>query len=226
MSPEPQRAPLGKTVEQILEEQRAAPSAAEVAAWAEADEKAAEIRQLERAESEWAERIPRRFRDARLNDFDFSGDAAIDQIIADLDAWADQRSRSNVVILGPVGVGKTHLAVGAARLRHFNGEFVSFWPVVELLDALRPGGDETAADRARDAAVLVLDDLGAERPTDWTAERMYALVNRRWLDERPIICTTNLPVEDLNAAVGPRLYSRLAHDALPIRLAGKDRRRA
>lgn len=224
--PDVARAPLGKTVEQILHEQRAVPSDDEVAAWQAADDQAARVRALERAESEWSARIPTRFLAAHWTDFDFTGDAAMDNALTDLDAWCDRKSPDNVVILGPVGTGKTHLAIATARTRHFDGEFVSFWPVVELLDALRPGGDETAADRARNASVLILDDLGAERPTDWTAERMYALVNRRWLDAKPIIVTSNLPVDELQAAVGPRLYSRLAHNALAIRLAGDDRRRA
>lgn len=167
----------------------------------------------------WRDRIPARFRDAHLDDYT--------TVSLDLDVteWVKARSGQNLVILGPVGVGKTHLAVAACRDRHLDGELVRFWPVVELLDALRPGGNDDAAANAVTTPLLILDDLGAERPTDWTAERLYALINRRWLSELPTVVTSNLPPGDLGGAIGERLYSRLAHEAVAVTLTGADRRR-
>lgn len=224
------RGPLGKTLEQIMAEQRADPeSASAIAAQQYETTRAEDQRRLDAAiETDmvkaWHERIPPRFADVEMPN---AGDVAgqLDSIMS----WCTQgsdTSSDNVVILGPVGVGKTYLAVAMAWERHRLGEYVRFWPVVELLDALRPGGDEDAAATARDAKVLVLDDLGAERPTDWTAERLYALINRRWLNELPTIVTSNLEPNQLRTAIGERLYSRLAHEALAIRLSGVDRRRA
>lgn len=120
----------------------------------------------------------------------------------------------------------SHAAVGAARLRFDRGAEVRFLPVVELLDLLRPGGPEGALYDLADLELLVLDDLGSERPTDWTAERLYALVNRRWLEERPTICTSNLGPADLERAVGARVYSRLVgNGSVGVTLSGPDRRR-
>lgn len=108
------------------------------------------------------------------------------------------------------------------------------WPVelegdrtdVELLDLLRPGGPEGALYDLADLELLILDDLGSERPTEWTAERLYALVNRRWLEERPTIVTSNLASGELQQAVGPRVYSRLVgNGSVGIGLSGPDRRR-
>lgn len=100
--------------------------------------------------------------------------------------------------------------------------------VVDLLDLLRPSADPSPASlRAlRDPHLLLLDDLGAERPTDWTAERIYALIHHRWEHDRPTVVTTNLDPAALRDAVGERVYSRLVHDVLAIRLTGADRRRA
>ena len=152
--------------------------------------------------------------------------------------WVKDPAGRNLLLLGPVGTGKTHAAVAAARPLHFNhSRFVTFWPVVELLDQLRPGGTEGALEAAMKAPVLILDDLGAEKPTEWTSERLYAVVNRRWMQELPTIATSNLPGSrksapkdyegpTLDEALGPRMFSRLVGSgAVIVRLSGPDRRR-
>lgn len=167
----------------------------------------------------WQQCIPARFQWATVDDF-------AGQVRTDLEAWGAEPAGRNVLLLGPVGVGKSHAAVAAARLRFDRGTEVRFLPVVELLDMLRPGGPENALYDLADLELLVLDDLGSERPTEWTAERLYALVNRRWLEQRPTICTTNLAPAELEAAVGPRVYSRLVgNGSVGIALSGPDRRR-
>lgn len=163
--------------------------------------------------------IPRRFRHATR-----------DQLTGDLaslvDEWIDGAMNANVMLLGDVGVGKTHAACVMAMQAHQAGSRVTFAPVVELLDQLRPGGDPRAMERACDVDVLVLDDVGIEKPTDWTGERLYAVINRRWLEERPTIATSNLPPEIVKQRVGAQAWSRLYHQALRLEVAGKDRRAA
>lgn len=171
-------------------------------------------------EDEWTKKIPRRFRAARLSDVE-------EPEASELYEWATMGPgpSTNLVLLGPVGVGKTHAGVGALRECHVHGRSVMFAPIVEALDALRPGGPPDAFSRMSSVGVLLLDDLGAERPTDWTAERLYGIVNRRWLDAKPIIVTTNVPAEQLEGVLDSRLFSRLVHDATPVRFAGADKRR-
>lgn len=164
----------------------------------------------------WPYQVPKRFRAAH-----------VDQLTGDLAAVAGEwDGMSNVLLLGGVGTGKTHAAVAMARRRFEGGADVLFAPAVELLDDLRPNGPEGTMDRACSVDVLVLDDLGSERPTDWTGERLYRLVNRRWLEERPTLVTANLSAEALEQAVGNRMFSRLWHGALAVEVAGDDRRRA
>lgn len=167
----------------------------------------------------WERIIPSRFHWASVDDF-------AGQVRDDLVAWGTEPAGRNLLLLGPVGVGKSHAAVAAARLQFDRGVEVRFLPVVELLDMLRPGGPEGALYELADLELLVLDDLGSERPTEWTAERLYALVNRRWLEERPTIATSNLAPDALEEAVGPRVYSRLVgNGSVGIALSGPDRRR-
>lgn len=192
----------------------------------------AEIEQARRdglealAQQRWAGTIPSRFLAAQIEDF---GNTTTPDILSD---WAHDTTPSNLVIFGPTGTGKTHAAVAACRSLHFaRRQEVSFWPVPKLLDALRPGG--SMEHRLEDLAlvdVLVLDDVGAERPSEWTTERLHILVNDRWLEQRRTIATTNLEVggddSPLAKAIGLRTYSRLVgSEAVVLRMTGQDRRR-
>lgn len=162
--------------------------------------------------------LPRRFAHAHTDQL--TGDVAT--LAAD---WTNTGMNANVLLLGTVGVGKTHTACALAREAWNAGSRIWFTPIVELLDLLRPTGDSDALQRATNVDVLILDDLGGERPTDWTGERLYAIVNRRWLEQRPTIVTSNLAPDELEKAVGPRVFSRLYHDALRLTIGGHDRRR-
>lgn len=182
----------------------------------------------------WLSIVPSRFADATLADLE--GEPFHQRLLE----WAANPAGRNLVISGPVGTGKTHAALATCRQRWCDhGVGMSFWPMIELLDALRPGGREGLGDElAHTDDVLVLDDVGAERGSEWTAERVYALINRRWLNQVPLVVTTNLPptpeaaskmgadpAHTLQSALGERAYSRLADDAVGILLAGDDRRR-
>lgn len=149
-------------------------------------------------------------------------------IAAKLRDWSKLVPRPNLVILGPIGTGKTAAALLACHADAVEHRLdVEFLPSVEMLDRLRPGGPEHALADLMDVARLIVDDLGGERATDWTAERLYAVVNRRWMEERPIISTSNLiDRKDLVEAMGERTVSRLTgNDAVIVTLGGEDRRR-
>jgi DNA replication protein DnaC len=170
----------------------------------------------------WPSVVPARFHEARLTDL--AGQPP--PVRSRIEGWAAEPDGRNLILGGPVGVGKTHAAVAACRGLWADGTGVEFWPVVELLDELRPGGPAGAMARLASVDVLIIDDLGSERATDWTAERLYGLVNRRWLQASPIVATSNLDKVALIGALGERVYSRLAgSEAVGVRLAGSDRRR-
>lgn len=168
----------------------------------------------------WSTVCPQRFVNATLAD---APDGAREQLCA----WAQPMGpRPNLLLLGPVGTGKTHLALASVREDFLDGLDVLFVTCAEMLDALRPGGPEGAMSEFTHVERLIVDDMGAERPTDWTAERLDIVVNRRWMEERPTIVTSNLTPKELADSVGERTYSRLVgSDAVVVTLAGKDRRR-
>lgn len=173
----------------------------------------------------WSLVCPQRFHHANL---DWTRAEHGDDVADTIAEWQQQRPLPNLVLLGPVGTGKTGTALAAVKDDWIErGVDVKFMPTVELLDALKPGGDPHAIEDCLDVARLVVDDLGAQRDTDWTVERLYLIVNRRWMEERPIIVTANFDTPaELKEAVGERIYSRLVgDDAYVVVLSGEDRRR-
>lgn len=168
----------------------------------------------------WQRRIPTKFQSAATSDF-------AGKVREQLDEWAAAPRGRNLLLLGPVGTGKTRAAIAACRAAHDHGLDVAFWPTVDLLDAMRPSATEQVeiADVA-DLDRLILDDVGVERSSDWTCERLDAVINRRWMDDLPTIATTNLEPPQLEERLGERTYSRLVDGAVGIRLTGADRRRS
>jgi DNA replication protein DnaC len=104
---------------------------------------------------------------------------------------------------GPVGTGKTSLAILAAKAAKDAGRSYAVFPVPRLLAEIKRTFDRDASDsymgffrRLCTVDLLVLDDLGAQKQTDWVLEQLYSIVNERWQDRRSIVVTTNVPDPD------------------------------
>ncbi|MCA9862714.1 MAG: ATP-binding protein [Thermomicrobiales bacterium] len=131
---------------------------------------------------------------------------------------------------GAVGVGKTHLAVASAlEIRERNGS-VLFAVVPDLLDHLRTTFDPSQGvaydDRfnaIRGAFLLVLDDLGTENTTPWAREKLYQIINHRYVERLPTIITSN---QD-HRHVDERILSRLldTHLTRDVLIEAEDYRR-
>jgi DNA replication protein DnaC len=101
---------------------------------------------------------------------------------------------------GTVGTGKTTLALLVARGARDAGRSVAIYSVPLLLAEMRHTFATDSPDshlglfrRLTAVDLLVLDDLGAERQTEWVLEQLYSLVNERWQDQRSIVATSNVP---------------------------------
>jgi DNA replication protein DnaC len=148
----------------------------------------------------------------------------------------DSKPTRGAVFAGPCGVGKTHLAAGIVRARQDGGARVRLWSVPALADELRlfVSGHRThdPLEVALQVYTLVLDDLGAERPTAFVLERLYRLVNHRLEHDLPTIITTNFAEPALLAArlghedevIGERIVSRLRGGCEWFQMDGADRR--
>jgi DNA replication protein DnaC len=133
---------------------------------------------------------------------------------------------------GDVGTGKTLLAMLISRAALDAGLNVAIYSVPRLLAEIKETYEESSKGSYMDlfrrlcsVDLLHLDDLGAERRTEWVLEQLYSIVNERWQDERSIVVTTNLDLDELREQVGWRTVSRLMEicgDPIPI--MGPDRR--
>lgn len=128
------------------------------------------------------------------------------------------------IIAGPVGTGKTHLATAMGHHAADQGRHASFVTVSDLLEAMRPEGDRKMARHARQVPFLVLDDLGASRPTEFAVESVTSLMDDRLRSEKRTVVTTNADATALREAWGDRFTDRLVHRAVPVILAGPSRR--
>src|ERR671910_3321735 len=109
---------------------------------------------------------------------------------------------------GPVGTGKTSLAVLVAKAARDAGRSYALYPVPLLLAEIKRTYDRDSGDnylaffrRLCSVDLLVLDDLGAEKQTEWVLEQLFSIVNERWQDRRSVVVTTNIPDEDPDAPV-------------------------
>lgn len=133
-------------------------------------------------------------------------------------AFAEE-PRGWLILSGPYGSGKTHLAAAIANYRASQGYPVMFVVVPDLLDHLRATfspDSSTSYDRRfeqiRRAPLLVLDDLGTQATTPWVREKLYQLFNYRYNAELPTVITTS----DTWDEIDPRLRARMMDQRLCV----------
>jgi DNA replication protein DnaC len=117
-----------------------------------------------------------------------------------LDGW--------LVLAGGYGCGKTHLAAAVANAAAVPSLFVT---VPELLDTLRDGygdnvnGYQERIEQVKNIDLLVMDDLGSETTTGWATEKLFQIVNYRYVSQMPTVITTNKMPDALDGRIASRM---------------------
>ena len=197
--------------------------------------------------------IPKRYEHCALESYEarFTGaDASLEHayLMARrfVDGYPVTTEGHGLLLTGSIGVGKTHLAVGILHAlvveKGVHGLFCDYRELLkEIQHSYNPQVLTTELEILRpvfDAEVLVLDELGASKPTDWVWDTMAHILNTRYNDKRTTIITTNYPdlppagivsgpqratrEETLGDRIGERMRSRLAEMCVAIEMRGAD----
>ena len=155
---------------------------------------------------------------------------AVREFVDDLDERLDEGK--GLWLMGDVGTGKTSLAMLVSKSAAEAGRSVAIYSLPRLLARIRRTYDADVGEdsylqffhRLASVDLLQIDDLGAEKRSDWVLEQLYAIVDERYVSKRSIVVTSNLDYDQLKDEIGPRVVSRLTEMCRELPLYGSDLR--
>ena len=194
--------------------------------------------------------IPARYAQCTFDSFKTESNTALAAAKITTENWTAQYpiDRSGLLLVGPSGVGKTHLAVATLRQLMSKGVHCQFCDYRELLKEIQnsynPSVQSTELEVLQpvfESEVLLLDDLGAVKPSEWVWDTVSLILNNRYNDNRTTMITTNFldgPArnvamagvqatgreETLGDRIGERMRSRLFEMCRLVQIHGKDYR--
>jgi DNA replication protein DnaC len=125
-----------------------------------------------------------------------------------------------LLLTGKAGSGKTHLAAAVANARLAQQQPVSFSNTADLLDAIRSAYDSHSYDKTFhaicDVPLLILEDVGHENRTPWSQEKLYQLLNHRWLHQLALMMTTAYTVARLDGRIAGRILNNPDCEIYPL----------
>jgi len=198
-------------------------------------------------------RIPRRYQHCSFDSYETrfpgaDGSLGAAHLMARrfVDGYPVTTEGRGLLLTGSIGVGKTHLAVGILQAliaeKGVRGMFCDYRELLkEIQHSYNPQVATTELDILRpvfEAEVLVLDELGASKPTEWVWDTVAHILNTRYNDKRTTIITTNYAdaapggaatgaraaarEETLGDRIGERMRSRLTEMCVTVRMSGAD----
>lgn len=140
------------------------------------------------------------------------------------------RNGKGLILMGPVGTGKTSLAISILRAainQGHNGYLISMTSLFDTLLTLSKGPSEhylKFENRIRNSPLLVLDDFGAEYSSEWVQQKVASIIADREGRGRATVITSNLSVEQIKNAYDSRVYDRLKGTSFILSFKGKSKR--
>lgn len=143
--------------------------------------------------------------------------------------WRDMyRENCGLLLWGDVGTGKTFFAACIANALTNQMQPVLMTNFTRISEAMGFDGSSEYMAELRRYKLLVIDDLGAERQSDYMLERVYGIIDARYKDRQPVIITTNLSLREIKEPKDlkyKRIYDRILEMCIPVRLSGESRRK-
>ena len=149
-----------------------------------------------------------------------------------MENWKDMQQRNiGYVLMGPVGTGKSFFAGCIANALMEQGIAVMMTNFSRILNELtKPYADKNEfISHLVSYPLLIIDDLGIERSTEYALEQVYAVIDERYKSGLPVIITTNLKIAEIRNpqdVAYARIYSRILEMCTPVRISGEDRRKS
>lgn len=183
-----------------------------------------------------AAQIPRRYSNCGFPDFDLRSESgqknqslwnAFRIVQSYCDAYPQVEGKG-LLLTGNNGVGKTHLIVALLKGLIEKGADGLFLDYQELLKRIQTSYDPAARTAEHriirpvlDAEILVIDDLGANRPTEWVEDTVHYILNNRYNEKKPTLLTANLSEQRMTGAEGNRKTHETFQDRVGMRVSSR-----
>jgi len=175
------------------------------------------------------------FQDTALYGWTFENDNGRNPLISKaksyVDKWSDMLSKNiGLLLWGEVGTGKSYFAACIANALVENCASVKMTNFSTILNDLFYESDKNKyIDRLNNHSLLIIDDLGIERDTEYALEQVYNIIDARYKSNKPLIVTTNLSITELKNPLDTahkRIYDRVLEMCVPVKFGGENFRKA
>lgn len=170
------------------------------------------------------ESLGERFKDSTFDKFIVrDGSTKTLEVAKDYAEHFEEWGEESLLIWGTYGNGKSHLAGAIANYLNSKNKLVIFQSVPDLLEKIRrtfnKNNDSSESDILNylsECHLLILDDIGAEKVTDWVQDVLFRIIDGRYRNKKPILYTSNLKPSLLSEKIGERIYDRINETNLII----------